>query len=116
MLAPGMVEASFTAPSVTDDRPPLILPLELRLSPEQFALVCAANPNPVLEHPADGRLSLRTPSRGKTGARNHSLCLALGLAVRLCAVPLKLFDSASGFRLPDGSVLSPGASAVRLER
>jgi hypothetical protein len=39
----------------------------------------------------------------------------LGLAARLCAVPLKLFDSSSGFRLPDGSVLSPVASAVRLE-
>ena len=115
MLAPGMVVASFPAPSVTDDRPPLILPLELRLSPEQIALVCAANPNAVHEHPADGRVILRTPSGGKTGARNHSLCLALGLAARLCAVPLKLFDSSSGFRLPDGSVLSPVASAVRLE-
>ena len=27
-----------------------------------------------------------------------------------------MFDSSSGFRLPDGSVLSPDASVVRLER
>jgi Uma2 family endonuclease len=27
-----------------------------------------------------------------------------------------VFDSSTGFRLPDGSVLSPDASAVRLER
>ena len=27
-----------------------------------------------------------------------------------------MFDSSTGFRLPDGSVLSPDASAVRLER
>ena len=28
---------------------PLLLPPELRLSPEQFALVCQANPDAVLE-------------------------------------------------------------------
>ena len=28
---------------------PLLLPAELRLSPEQFALVCQANPDAVLE-------------------------------------------------------------------
>ncbi len=29
---------------------------------------------------------------------------------------MKLFDSSSGFRLPDGSVLSPDASLVALDR
>jgi Uma2 family endonuclease len=31
-------------------------------------------------------------------------------------VPLKLFDSSTGFRLADGSVLSPDLAAVTLER
>ena len=35
---------------------------------------------------------------------------------RASGLPLKLFDSSTGFRLPDGSVLSPDASVVRLER
>jgi Uma2 family endonuclease len=116
MLAPPIVEASVSAPLEPDGMPPLLLPLDLRLSPEQFALVCEANPDAVLELAADGQVMLMTPTGGETGARNHSLSLALGLAARRCAVPLKLFDSSSGFRLPDGSVLSPDAAAVGLER
>lgn len=33
---------------------PLLLPQDLRLTPEQFALVCNANPDAVLELAADG--------------------------------------------------------------
>jgi Uma2 family endonuclease len=40
----------------------------------------------------------------------------LWLAVRQSSLPLKLFDSSTGFRLPDRSVLSPDAALVRLER
>jgi hypothetical protein len=35
---------------------PLVLHPELRLSPEQFALVCEANPDAVLELSAGGHL------------------------------------------------------------
>jgi len=38
------------------------------------------------------------------------------MAVRASGLPVKLFDSSTGFRLPGGSVLSPDASLVRLER
>ena len=95
---------------------PLLLPEDLRLSPEQFAAVCAANPQAVLELTADGQLIHMTPTGGETGARNSTLLVLLGLAVRTCGLPLKLFDSSSGFRLPDGSVLSPDASLLRQER
>jgi Uma2 family endonuclease len=95
---------------------PLLLPEDLRFSPEQFAAVCAANPQAVLELTADGQLIHMTPTGGETGARNSTLLVLLGLAVRSCGLPLKLFDSSSGFRLPDGSVLSPDASLLRQER
>jgi len=36
--------------------------------------------------------------------------------VRSSSLPLKVFDSSTGFLLPDGSVRSPDASLVRLER
>jgi Uma2 family endonuclease len=107
------------APAVgvhADALAPLVLPEDLRLSPEQFAAVCAANPQAVLELTADGRLIHMTPTGGETGARNSSLLVLLGLAVRSCGLPLKLFDSSSGFRLPDGSVLSPDASLLSQER
>jgi Uma2 family endonuclease len=113
MLAP----AASPAPQAPPERlPPLLLPPGLTLTPEQFALVCEANPDAVLELAADGRLVTMTPTGGDTGARNHSLSLALGLAARASTLPLKLFDSSTGFRLSDGSVLSPDAAAVRLER
>jgi Uma2 family endonuclease len=57
-----------------------------------------------------------TPTGGETGARNHTLSLSLGLAARASGLALKLFDSSTGFRLPDGSVLSPDAAVVRAER
>ena len=95
---------------------PLLLPQDLRLSPEQFALVCQANPDAVLELAADGQLITMTPAGGETGALNFNLGLALGLAARQCSLPLQLFDSSTGFRLADGSVLSPDLAVVKLER
>ena len=95
---------------------PLLLPQDLRLSPEQFALVCQANPDAVLELAADGQLITMTPAGGETGALNFNLGLALGLAARQCSLPLQLFDSATGFRLADGAVLGPDLAVVKLER
>jgi len=88
----------------------------LRFSPEQFAELCVANPEAVLELAADGSLILMTPNGSETGGRNGSLLVELGLSLRASGLPLKLFDSSSGFRLPDNSVLSPDASLVALDR
>ena len=95
---------------------PLQLPWDLRLTPEQFERVCQANPDAVLELAADGQLIAMTPTGGETGSRNQTLGALLWLAVRQSGLPLKLFDSSTGFRLPDRSVLSPDAALVRLER
>ena len=104
------------APAHADALAPLLLPERLQLTPEQFEAVCQANPNAVLELDASGQLIQITPTGGETGARNSTLLVLLGLAVRTIAPPLKLFDSSTGFRLPDGSVLSPDASLLRQER
>jgi Uma2 family endonuclease len=95
---------------------PLLLPERLRLTAEQFEAVCHANPDAVLELDASGQLIQMTPTGSETGARNQALGALLWLAVRASGLPLKLFDSSTGFRLPDGSVLSPDASLVRRER
>jgi Uma2 family endonuclease len=94
----------------------LTLPWDLRLTPQQFALVCAANPDAVLELAADGRLIPMTPTGGDTGARNNALLFQLNLALQGLPQPFQVFDSSTGFQLADGSVLSPDASLVRLER
>jgi Uma2 family endonuclease len=95
---------------------PQTLTASLRLTPDQFAELCAANPDAVMELAADGSLITMTPTGGETGARNSNLSFELQLAVRRSGQPLKLFDSSTGFRLSDGSVLSPDAAVVSLER
>jgi Uma2 family endonuclease len=87
----------------------------LRLTPAQFADLCAANPDAVLELAADGRLIEMTPCGGETGRRNSRLVFQLEAWARSRG-DWCVFDSSTGFLLPDGSVLSPDASAVPLER
>ena len=94
----------------------LTLPRTLSFTPSQFAQVCAANPEAVLELAADGTLIEMTPTGGASGARNQTLGALLWLAIEQSRLPLKLFDSSTGFLLPDGSVRSPDASVVRLDR
>jgi len=117
-----LASASPPAPSTTPEHlerepEPLVLPWDLRLTAEQFERVCQANPDAVLELDADGHLIAMTPTGGETGARN----LRLGQRLLLWADgpgdgAWIAFDSSTGFRLPDGSVLSPDASLLRLER
>jgi Uma2 family endonuclease len=92
-----------------------VLPPGLQLSPEQFTLVCEANPEAVLELAADGQLIAMTPTGGDTSARNNLLSARLQVWA-LSRGGWKVFDSSGGFRLADGSVLSPDAAVVRLER
>jgi Uma2 family endonuclease len=94
---------------------PLQLPWSLHLTPDQFELVCQANPDAVLELAADGQLIAMTPTGSETGARNSRLVMRLLLWADQKG-GWKVFDSSTGFRLPDGSVLSPDVSLVWLER
>jgi len=94
---------------------PLQLPADLLLTPEQFEQVCAANPEAVLELSADGLLITMTPTGSETGARNSRLVMRLLLwADRVGG--WKVFDSSTGFRLPDGSIVSPDAAVISQRR
>lgn len=91
---------------------PLLLPWDLRLTPEQFAVVCQANPEAVLELAADGSLIVITPTCGETSSRNRLLLIQLGLALQRSGAHFWLFESSGGFLLPDDSILSPDAALV----
>ena len=95
---------------------PLLLPRDLRLTPEQFERVCQVNPEAVLELTAEGLLIVMTPTGGETGSRNSRLLIQLGMALTRGQPSLRIFDSSTGFRLPDGSVLSPDAALVLEDR
>jgi Uma2 family endonuclease len=94
---------------------PVSLCTALRLTPDQFAELCVANPDAVLELAADGFLICMTPTGSETGARNADLAFQIQAWARATG-NWKAFDSSSGFRLPDNSVLSPDASLVGLDR
>ena len=94
----------------------LTLPRSLTFTPSQFAEVCAANPEAVLELAADGTLIEMTPTGGSTGARNSRLVAQLENWAVAADLGWIVFDSSTGFLLPDGSIRSPDASVVRLDR
>ena len=110
---PGLLSPERPCGSITL---PLLLSGSLRLTPQQFAELCQANPDTVLELAADGSLILMTPTGSETGGRNGALSGLLWQALKRSGLPLKLFDSSTGFRLPDDSVFSPDAALVALDR
>jgi Uma2 family endonuclease len=75
---------------------PLVLPPGLKLTPEQFALVCEANPEAVLELTAAGQVIAMTPTGGDTSARNNLLSTRLQVWA-LGQGGWKVFDSSGGF-------------------
>jgi Uma2 family endonuclease len=109
------------APPPATAKPPglepalLMLPWDLRLTPEQFERVCQVNPEAVLELTAEGHLIVMTPTGGETSSRNGQLLYQLQVFCRRHK-GWRLFDSSGGFRLPDGSVLSPDAALVLEDR
>jgi Uma2 family endonuclease len=111
---PATAPPATAAPAI-DALAPLRLPADLWLTPEQFEQVCAENPEAVLELGADGQLIPMAPTGSETGARNSELIFQLQQFARSTG-RWKVFDSSAGFQLPDGSVFSPDASMLRLER
>ena len=109
------ISSSPVASDLTSSIAPLRFPSNLRLTPDQFALLCAENRDAVLELAADGRVLSMTPTGSETGARNSRVEMRLLLWADHQG-GWKVFGSSTGFRLPDGSVLSPDASLIRLDR
>lgn len=94
---------------------PLRFPSGLCLTPEQFELVCAENRDAVLELGADGHVIAMTMTGSETSGRNSELLFQLQRFAK-AGGEWKLLESSGGFQLPDGSVVSPDASMVRLDR
>lgn len=90
--------------------------LALRVTPEQFVALAAANRDLCLERSARGELIVNPPTGGNTGYRNLSISTQLGNWFEANDTLGKAFDSSTGFELPNGANRSPDASWVSQAR
>ena len=85
------------------------------LTREQFYLLCEANPDRKLERSSTGELIVMAPTGGETGFRNSELNFQVGLWNRQQNQGV-VFDSSTGFSLPQGSDRSPDVAWIPLEK
>lgn len=83
----------------------------IRLSDDQFYDLCAKNPELRLERSATGELAIMSPTGGETGKRNSDINLELALWNRQAKLGV-VFDSSTGFKLPNGAERSPDAAWI----
>ena len=84
------------------------------MSEDEFYAFCQRNPESKFERRADGTIEFLTMTGGDTGRRNSELITDLTIWNRQGRTGF-VFDSSTGFRLPNGAVRSPDAAWVRAE-
>jgi Uma2 family endonuclease len=90
--------------------------LKLYVTPEQFEALAASNRELRLERTAQGELIVNPPTGWETGKRNSSISGELYLWWRNAGSPGEVFDSSTGFYLPNSANRSPDACWVSQER
>jgi Uma2 family endonuclease len=87
----------------------------IKLTDEQFFQLCQDNETLRFERNATGELIIMPPAGGESGNRNAGLTAQLWIWNELNKLG-KVFDSSTGFKLPNGAARSPDAAWVKLER
>lgn len=106
----------------------IVLPVELepsaiiplfdflrQLTTDEFYQFCQLNSAYKFEREADGNLLLIAPSGGETGQHNGELTYQVGSWNRQSKLGF-VYDSSTGFRLPNGAVRSPDVAWVAADR
>ena len=93
----------------------ITIPQTFKVTHEQFQQIAAVNRDLRLERTATGELIVMPPTGSETGNRNQDMSGQLWLWNRQTKLGV-VFDSSSGFKLPNGADRSPDASWVKLER
>ncbi len=87
----------------------------INLTSEQFYQLCQANPDLKLERNTTGELIVMPPTGGETGKRNSKINLQLGIWNESTQLG-EVFDSSTGFTLPNKADRSPDAAWVEKSR
>lgn len=90
--------------------------ITLYVTPEQFEALSIANRDLRLERTAIGELIVNPPTGGESGKRNLSISTQLGNWFEAHEELGEAFDSSTGFKLPNGAILSPDAAWVSRQR
>jgi Uma2 family endonuclease len=94
---------------------PVYLPKKFKVTDEQFWEFSQANPELRMECSADGELIVMPPTGSEGGNRNAEATTDIAIWNRQTRLG-KVFDSSTGFRLPNGATRSPDTSWIANER
>ncbi|MEH2415160.1 Uma2 family endonuclease [Nostoc sp.] len=94
---------------------PSTLKLKIDLTDEQFFQMCQKNRDYRFERTGSGELLIMPPTGSDTGRRNVKITTQLDIWNSESNLG-EVFDSSSGFTLPNGAERSPDASWVKIER
>ncbi|MEH2412809.1 Uma2 family endonuclease [Nostoc sp.] len=94
---------------------PSTLKLKIDLTDEQFFQMCQKNRDYQFERTASGELLIMPPTGSDTGRRNVKITTQLDIWNSESNLG-EVFDSSTGFTLPNGAERSPNASWVKIER
>ncbi len=94
---------------------PFTLKLKIDLTDEQFFQMCQKNSNYRFERTASGEILIMSPTGSDTGRRNVKITTQLDIWNSESNLG-EVFDSSTGFTLPNGAERSPDASWVKIER
>ena len=96
-------------------RPPFRFRPETPMSDEDLMRFCAANDITRVEREVDGEILVMSPAGNRTGRRNAAIISALDTWAHRDGRGY-VFDSSTGFSLPDGSMRSPDAAWIESSR
>ena len=87
----------------------------IQLTSDQFYQLCAANPSLKLERNANGELIVMPPTGGETGKSNSNINAQLWWWNQQTQLG-EVFDSSTGFTLPNNADRSPDAAWIEKSR
>ena len=91
------------------------IPNTLRVTDDQFLELVRANPDLRMERTTEGELIIMSPTGSEGGNYNAELTTDFGIWNRQAKLG-KIFDSSTGFKLPNGATRAPDTAWVKQAR